>query len=57
MTSNRPTSSQRFLEFDSEAEEPRGVPEPQRGQSELAAMKKTALDSYRSSSVQNGKDF
>ena len=43
MTSNRPTSSQRFLEFDSEVEEPRGVPEPQRGQSVSAAMKKTTL--------------
>lgn len=43
MTSNRPTSSQRFLEFDSEVEEPRGVPEPQRGQSVSAAMKKSTL--------------
>ena len=43
MTSNRPTLSQRFLDFASEAEQPREVPEPQRGQSVLAAMNKTAL--------------
>lgn len=43
MTSNRPTSSQRFLEFACETEQPRAVPEPQRGQSASAAMSKTAL--------------
>ena len=43
MTSDRPTSSQRFLDFDSEAGQPREVPEPQRGQSVSAAMKQTTL--------------
>lgn len=43
MTSNRPTSPQRFLEFACETEQPRAVPEPQRGQSASAAMSKTAL--------------
>ncbi len=43
MTSSRPTPSQRSLEFDPDAGEPRGVPEPQRGQSVSAAMKTTTL--------------
>ena len=43
MTSSRPIPSQRSLEFDPDAGEPRGVPEPQRGQSVSAAMKTTTL--------------
>jgi RNA-directed DNA polymerase len=43
MTSSCPTPPQRSLEFDPDAGEPRGVPEPQRGQSVSAAMKTTTL--------------
>ena len=43
MTSNRPTQTQLSFPFLSEAGEPRATPEPQRGQSESAAVKKTPL--------------
>ena len=45
MTSNRPTQSQTTFEFVKEVEATRAVPEPQRGQSAPADMKKTTLDS------------
>jgi RNA-directed DNA polymerase len=43
MTSNRPTSRQLEFEFARESESTRHGPEPQRGQSALAAMKQTTL--------------
>jgi RNA-directed DNA polymerase len=43
MTSNRPTAAQRSFDFLREEGVPRATPEPQRGQSESAAVKKTPL--------------
>ena len=43
MTSDRPTPPQCSLELNPDAEGPRGVAEPQRGQSVPAAMKQTTL--------------
>jgi len=43
MTSNRLIPTQLVFDFVDEAERPYVASEPQRGQSELAAMKKTAL--------------
>ena len=43
MTSNRPTPAQRSFDFLQEEGVPRATPEPQRGQSESAAVKKTPL--------------
>lgn len=45
MTSTRPTPRQRSFDFFEEEGEPRAAPEPQRGQSESAAVKKTPLSS------------
>ena len=45
MTSNRLIPIQHVFDFVDEAERPSAVSEPQRGQSDLAAMKKTALGS------------
>ena len=44
MTSNRPTQSQTTFEFVNEVEAASAAPEPQRGQSVPADMKKTTLD-------------
>ena len=44
MTSNRPTQRQNTFAFDNELEAASVAPEPQRGQSVPADMKKTALD-------------
>ena len=41
MTSIRPTQRQRTFDFGDEAEAPLAAPEPQRGQSDVAAVKKT----------------
>ena len=43
MTSNRPTETQLELAFPQEADAMRATPEPQRGQSALAAIKQTTL--------------
>ena len=44
MTSDRPTQPQTHFEFVHEGEAASAAPEPQRGQSVLADMKKTALN-------------
>ncbi len=45
MTSNRPTQSQTTFESVNEGEVASGAPEPQRGQSVSADMKRTTLNS------------
>jgi len=45
MTSNRLIPIQHVFDFVDEVERPSAASEPQRGQSDLAAMKKTALGS------------
>ena len=45
MTSNRPTQPRTTFEFVNEGEAVSAAPEPQRGQSVPADMKKTTLDS------------